>query len=67
MSGLWFIGGLGVLAVVIVFVAVRWGKAKAQSDFFEESHDKAKEARKIDEDVARLSDPALDDELRHPK
>ena len=67
MSGLWLLGGIGLLAVIAVFVAMKWGKAKARADHFEESHDKAVEARKIDDAVARLPDDSLNDELRGDK
>lgn len=64
MNGLWLLGGIGLVAMIAVFVAVKWGKAKARADYFEESHDKAAAAREIDESVARMSDARLDKELR---
>jgi hypothetical protein len=40
------------------------GRIKAKADAAEKGLDHAKRAREIDEDVARLPDAALDDELR---
>jgi hypothetical protein len=61
------IAAFALLLGAVVFIARKWGHAAALSASYEESHDKAVKARQIDDEVARLSDSALDDELRHPK
>lgn len=45
--------------------AKREGRLEANTDALEASHDHAKKAQRIDEDVARLNDPQLDERLRN--
>lgn len=66
-SGLWFMAVIGVLLVAVIWLARKWGGAAVEKDFFEESHDKAVEARKIDHHVDGLSDDELNDRLRGDK
>lgn len=60
----WLAGLVVVALIFAIYAARRWGQAKAEKDYFEESHDKSVEARKIDDKIARLSDADLDERLR---
>ncbi len=60
----------GIALVVLGFgwaMAKRAGRVEEQRDQAEASTERARERHEIDEDVARLSDSALDDELRTPR
>jgi len=63
--------GLGALILAFgwigMIIARRSGRAEAERDQAVQSADRAKVRHEIDEDVARLSDSALDDELRSPR
>lgn len=63
-TAIWLSGIVVVVLMFLVYAARKWGKATAEKDYFEESHDAAVKARKIDEDVARLSDAELDERMR---
>ncbi len=62
------IGGAVLFLVVVVLAAIRVakgsGRAEVERDHFEAKSKQAGVANEIDEDVAGLSDDALDRELR---
>ena len=62
------IGGGIIVAVFLVWLAFRQarkrGEAEAESEAHERSAEDAREAREIEEDVARMSDDELDRRLR---
>ena len=57
--------GLGAFLIWRAFAAERKrGEAEAERDHYQMKSEQARKANAIDEDVARLSDPDLDRELR---
>jgi hypothetical protein len=63
-----YIVGFALAAVgVALWLAKRLGRADARKDAAEKGVDHAKEANRIRDDVARLSDDELADELRGDK
>ncbi len=58
------LGAAAAGLVALVFAARKWGKAAGEAARLKASHEKSREAREIDDDVARLDRDALDRELR---
>ena len=52
---------------VIAIIARRSGRAEAERDQAAQSAEHGRKRHEIDEDVARMSDSALNDELRRPR
>ncbi len=63
----------GAVCLILAFgwmgmiLARRSGRAEAERDQAQASTERARERHEINEAVARLSDSALDSELRHPR
>ena len=68
MTTLAIVGGVVAVAMFLVWLAFRYarkaGEAGAERDHAMTKAEQARKANEIDEDVARLSDAGLDDELR---
>ena len=57
--------GLGIAGLaLIVFIAYRWGVAKAKGKYYEKAVERAKDAIEIRDDTRRMSDTELRDRLR---
>ena len=61
-----------IVVAVLAFLGGRWtgkrdGRNQAVKEAAENAVEMARKGRRIDEDVARMSDAALDDELRSPR
>ena len=68
MTTVAIIGGAVLFLIVVVLTAMRVargrGRAEAEKEHSQAKSEQARQANEIDEDVAGLSDSALDDELR---
>lgn len=59
--------GIAVLVAAFAWLAKRSGRIEAERDAAEQAADRGRIRHEIDESVARLSDDALNDELRRPR
>ncbi len=64
MIGLLFIGTASVLVAILVWIAQRLGRARAERDFYAGEERNAGKAQEIDERVAGLGAGELDRRLR---
>ena len=68
MNTLAIYGLLAVLGALVIWLGFRYarkaGAAQARADGLEAGADAARKGQEIDEDVSKLSDSDLDDELR---
>ena len=68
MNTLYLVGLVGALGAFAVWLGFRYarkaGASQARADGLEAGADAARKGQEIDEDVARMSDSDLNDELR---